>query len=54
VGDNFPHAFKEKLHACIPTSSLENFNPCNFSQGAEKEVFFQFFYAAKNLLIDFL
>jgi hypothetical protein len=29
--------------------SFENFDPCNFSQGAEKVVFFQVFYAAKNL-----
>jgi hypothetical protein len=40
------------FHISISPFSLENFDPCNFSQGAKKVVFFQVFYvfyAAKNL-----
>jgi hypothetical protein len=37
------------LFAISQTFSLENFDPCNFSQSTEKEMFIEVFYAAKNL-----
>jgi hypothetical protein len=37
------------FHVFNTPFSLENFDPCNFPQGAEKGMFFQASYAVKNL-----